>query len=132
MKTKIYTDKEIEYLLKNRFVTKVFYKRAIEYSNIFKLWSVLQKIRYPEKTARDIFEEAGFNTNLMNSKLPQSRIRSWYLCYERYGFDYFISNINYSKMKDECLNKFVNNSDTLEDKIYKRVVLEIYQMMGDR
>ena len=57
MKTKIYTDKEIEYLLKNKFVNKILYKRSIEYSNIFKLWTVLQKIKYPEKTARDIFEK---------------------------------------------------------------------------
>lgn len=132
MKTKIYTDKEIEYLLKNKFVTKILYKRSIEYSNIFKLWTVLQKIKYPEKTARDIFEEAGFNTRLMNSKLPQARIRAWYLCYERYGFEYFISTSTITKMKDDCLNQIINNSETLEDKIYNKVVLEIYQMLGGK
>lgn len=132
MKIKIYTDKEIEYLLKNKFVTKILYKRSIEYSNIFKLWTVLQKIKYPEKTARDIFEEAGFDTRLMNSKLPQARIRSWYLCYERYGFEYFISTRTITKMKDDCLNQIINNSRTLEDKIYNKVVLEIYQMLGGK
>ena len=132
MKTKIYTNKEIEYLLKNKFVNKILYKRSIEYSNIFKLWTVLQKIKYPEKTARDIFEEAGFNTRLMNSKLPQARIRSWYLCYERYGFEYFISTSTITKMKDDCLNRIINNFETLEDKIYNKVVLEIYQMLGGK
>ena len=132
MKTKIYTDKEIEYLLKNKFVTKILYKRSIEYSNIFKLWTVLQKIKYPEKTARDIFEEAGFNTRLMNSKLPQARIRSWYLCYERYGFEYFISTSTITRMKDDCLNQIINHSETLEDKIYNKIVLEIYQMLGGK
>ena len=132
MKTKIYTNKEIEYLLKNKFVSKILYKRLIEYSNIFKLWTVLQKIKYPEKTARDIFEEAGFNTRLMNSKLPQARIRSWYLCYERYGFEYFISTSTTTKMKDDCLNQIINNSETLEDKIYNKVVLVIYQTLGGK
>src|SRR5574344_2660570 len=132
MKTKIYTDKEIEYLSKNKFVTKILYKRSIEYSNIFKLWTVLQKIKYPEKTARDIFEEAGFNTRLMNSKLPQARIRTRYLCYEKYGFEYFISTSTITRMKDACLNQIINHSETLEDKIYNKVVLEIYQMLGEK
>ena len=85
MKTKIYTNNEIEYLKKNKFVDDILYQREIKYSNVFKLWAVLQRITFPEKTARFIFEEAGFNTKLMNNKLPQSRIRSWFLIYEKYG-----------------------------------------------
>lgn len=129
MKTKIYTNNEIEYLKKNKFVIDVLYQREINYSNIFKLWAVLQRINNPEKTARNIFEEAGFNTKLMNNKLPQSRIRSWLLIYERYGVEYFLSSNSICKIKNDCLIKLINEHETLEDKIYKKIILELENML---
>lgn len=131
MKTKIYTNKEIEYLKKNKFVIDILYQREIKYSNVFKLWAVLQKINNSEKTAREIFEEAGFNTKLMNHKLPQSRIRAWFLIYERYGVEYFLSSKNICKIKNDCLSKIVESHETLEEKIYKKIVLELENTLGN-
>ncbi|MEG1647984.1 MAG: hypothetical protein RRY16_02870 [Bacilli bacterium] len=132
MKTKIYTNNEIEFLKNNKFVIDILYKREFKYSNIFKLWAVFQKINYPEKTARNIFEEAGFNIKLMNNKLPQSRIRSWLLIYERYGIEYFLSSNSICKIKNDCLIKLINTHETLEDNIYKKIVLELDNMLENK
>ena len=44
MKSKIYTNEEIELLLQNPLVLDIEYHRAIVYDPIFKLWCVLKRI----------------------------------------------------------------------------------------
>ena len=128
MKYKIYTNEEINELLKNPFVKEVKYNRFITYDDYFKLWAVLKKIKYPEKTSRQIFKEAGFNINIMNPKLPQARLKYWENIYFRYGFDYFISDDNYCKLTNEIINLTKNkniasrvNFIKLKLKIYKEL-----------
>lgn len=105
MKSKIYTKSEIVSLKKNPFVVDVKCNRFIEYESIFKLWCVLQKKYYPEKTCKELFEYAGFNVNIMNKKLPQARIKSWNDLYLRYGVRYFFETKNYIKFKELDLLK---------------------------
>lgn len=128
MKYKIYTNEEIKELLKNPFVKEIKYNRFIVYDDYFKLWAVLKKIKYPEKTSRQIFNEAGFNINIMNPKLPQARLKYWENLYYRYGCDYFINDDNFCKLTNSIIEliKKQNNNNlinriTLKLKIYKEL-----------
>lgn len=124
MKCKIYTEKEIELLEKNPFVIEIVRHRFIKYDALFKLWCVIQRILYPEKTCGDIFVSAGFDVGIMNPKLPQSRIKDWENAFYRFGYGYFISKERFAKLKDELVNidSDNSNSDKLRKTIYKEVV----------
>ena len=94
-KNRVFNEKEIEELLKNSNIIEIRDKAQLIYKNEFKLWAVLQKLKYPEKTAREIFELAGFNMNILNERTPQRRLSLWKKRYEEFGVEYFISNNNY-------------------------------------
>lgn len=128
MKSKIYSDLEVESLEKSPFVLEVRRKRFIHYDPLFKLWTILQRKKYPEKTCRELFEYAGFNTKLMNPKLPQTRIKSWENLYYRFGMDYFVSEKTYAILLDYFKGEvFVDNKEN-QAMIYR---LKIYKELKD-
>lgn len=90
MKTRIYTKEEIKILKQNNFILDVKYLRQIEYDPIFKLWCVYMKVEKPELTAREIFERAGIDTNILHPTLPRKRINEWVYSYKKFGKNYFI------------------------------------------
>lgn len=128
MKSKIYSDLEVANLEKSPFVLEVRKKRFISYDPLFKLWTILQRKKYPEKTCRELFEYAGFNTKLMNPKLPQTRIKSWENLYFRYGMDYFISDKTYSILLDYFKGEVFISKNETQSTIYKS---KIYKELKD-
>lgn len=128
MKSKIYTNLEIENLEKNPFVLEVRNKRFIHYDPLFKLWTILQRKKYPERTCRELFEYAGFNTKLMNPKLPQTRIKSWENLFYRYGVDYFVSDKSYALLLEFFNGEVVIMKDETQKNIYR---LKIYKELKD-
>lgn len=131
MKSKIYTNEEIELLLQNPLVLDIEYHRAIVYDPIFKLWCVLKRIYEPFETSKHLFEIAGFPVKIMHPKLPQSRICSWQNTFYRYGPRYFVDKERYACIEKGLLKKR-DNIRTIKDKelsaIYSetQILLEKY------
>lgn len=100
---RVFTDYEIKQLLKNKNIIGIKSKKEIVYSNNFKLWSVQEKIKHPEKTAKQIFEEAGFDMNILDERTPQRRLSNWLKKYLKFGVNYFINPAgqNYYSSLDE-------------------------------
>jgi hypothetical protein len=90
MKRRIYTDIEIKILKQNMFICDVKYLRQIEYDPLFKLWCIYMKLNCPELTAREIFERAGMNIEILHPSLPRRRIQEWIYNYNKFGKNYFI------------------------------------------
>lgn len=86
---RLLTEYEIEQLLKNDNILGIRYQREIIYSGDFKLWAVQERLKYPDKSARQIFEEAGFDMNILDEKTPQRRLNAWVKKYEKFGVEYF-------------------------------------------
>ena len=128
MISKIYTESEIKILKQNPFVRSIEYNRFINYDPIFKLWCVLEKIKYPELTARGLFYAAGFPVELMNPTLPQRRIKSWMNNYERFGENYFLQEKNY-EMLDIDLSKYKNTDKELYFELKRQVYSEVKKML---
>ncbi len=93
-KIRIYSNDEIKILLSNPNVTNIKNKSQIIYKSDFKLWAVLEKLNHSEKTARQIFESAGFDMNILDDRTPQKRLCSWVKKYKMFGKDYFLDNNN--------------------------------------
>lgn len=74
---RIYTPNEIEILNNNPNVVMVKYNRQIEYKNEFKKWAVIQSKKYPELSAIQIFELAGFDRKIISSKNARDRLNCW-------------------------------------------------------
>ena len=91
---RIFTDFEKKELLKNENVLGIRYEKEIIYSGEFKLWAVEEKLKYPEKTARQIFEEANFDMNKLDERTPQRRLNAWMKKYKKFGCEYFIDLAN--------------------------------------
>ena len=90
MKKRIYNDEELKILSDCYFVKSIKRKCEIEYDTLFKLWCILLKITKPELSAKEIFERGGFDTSILNNKLPQRRIKEWFDNYKRFGIRYFL------------------------------------------
>ncbi len=86
---RILTEDEIQTLLKNENILGIRYEREIIYSGKFKLWAVQEKLKYPFKTARQIFEEGNFDMNILDEKTPQRRLNAWIKKYEKFGAEAF-------------------------------------------
>jgi len=105
---RVFTEYEIEELLKNKNILGIRYEKEIIYSPEFKLWAVEEKLKYPKKTARQIFEEAGFDMKILDERTPQRRLNAWVKKYKRFGVEYF---------KDLAYKKYyssLNNGDSNE------------------
>ena len=74
MSKKIFTKKEITILSKNKYVKNVTYK-AITYTKEFKLLFI-SEYNYG-KVSKDIFEDAGFNINMIGAKRIDSASSRW-------------------------------------------------------
>lgn len=102
---RIYNDSEIRKLMQNNNVYEIKNKSQIIYKREFKFWAIKQKLNYPEKTARQIFEEAGFDMNILDDRTPQKRLYSWMKKYNQFGEDYFKDENKYSYKAKEKENK---------------------------
>jgi hypothetical protein len=89
MSKKIYDEKKIKILNANPNVVRVRYGKEIEYTSEFKEWAVKEKMTHPEKSANQIFKEAGFELSILGKRLPNQRIRYWIGSYCRYKKDYY-------------------------------------------
>lgn len=113
-KIRVYNDEEIKKLLSNKNIDSVNNKCHIIYKNSFKLSAVKEKISSPEKTAREIFEKAGFDMKILDDRTPQRRLCSWLKKYKMFGEDYFNEKNKYSyKAEDKNDNPYL--SKTLND-----------------
>ncbi|MBR1376684.1 MAG: hypothetical protein IJ565_02605 [Bacilli bacterium] len=118
-KVRVYTDEEIKKLLSNPNVERVKNDIQIIYKNKFKLWAVHEKIVNSEKTARQIFEEAGFDMKILNEQTPQKRLNAWLKKYRQFGNEYFNdNNYTYSTKKSfsndtNLLKKMKNKSSSI-------------------
>ena len=77
MKKNKYTINEIRLLNLNPNVIRVKYGNTIEYNPVFKKWAVVQSVEHPEMSAREIFEMAGFDLEVIGNRTPRDRIRHW-------------------------------------------------------
>lgn len=127
-KSKIYSDEEIELLLKNPFVIGVAYNRFIMYDPIFKLWCVLKRFRYPYETCRHLFETAGFPIDIMSPKLPQARIKAWENLFFRYGTEYFTEKEMVALIRKELL-KYRMPVRRKQSQLIKEIYSEVDDML---
>ena len=104
---RVFTDYEINELLKNKNILGIRYNKEIIYSGNFKLWAVQEKLKYPNKTARQIFEEADFDMNILDERTPQRRLNLWLKKYQKFGAEYFndLANKYYYKSLSENENE---------------------------
>ena len=93
---RVYNEDEIKKLTTNPNVVTIRNNSQIIYSNDFKLWAVKEKIKYKDKTSRQIFEESGFDMNILDDRTPQKRICSWLKKYKKFGEDYFTDKNKYT------------------------------------
>lgn len=121
MRIRTYNDEELKELIKNPNVLMIKNKSRIEYKNTFKYWAVMQKIKYPEKTAREIFENAGFNMNILSLRIPQRRISYWLEQYKKFGIDYFLykNEYRYSSSRSSLKTIYDDNNDIITKSINK-------------
>lgn len=106
-KVRIYNSSEIKILMNNPNVEMIRNKSQIVYKNSFKLWAVKQKIYHPEKTSRQIFEEAGFDMKIIDDRTPQKRLCSWTKKFKMFGEEYFDDNkkYTYQALENKANNK---------------------------
>lgn len=82
MSKKLFTEEEVEILSKNKYVKKVSAK-GITYSDEFKIIFIEenQKGKFP----RQIFEECGFNIDILGMKRIESSGKRWRSAFRRNG-----------------------------------------------
>jgi len=122
-KIRIYNDTEINTLLNNKNIEKIFNKCQIVYKNEFKLWAVKEKINHIDKTARQIFEEGGFDMNILDDRTPQRRLCSWLKKYRMFGEEYFTNENKYSYKAKEKRKK-IYLSKTFNDPNFQALIIE--------
>lgn len=117
MKIRIYTDEEIKTLKQNMFVRDVLRKREICYDPLFKLWTIMMRLEFPELSAREIFARGGFDVSTLHKKLPQRRIKDWLDNYKQFGVKYFLpENESYSTIRK------LENNLLLEDSMRNQLM----------
>ncbi|MCM3382135.1 HTH domain-containing protein [Shouchella rhizosphaerae] len=82
MSKKIFTEKEIKQLSKNRYVRSVSSK-GITYTDELKHFFITEKEK--GKFARDIFEECGFDVDVLGTARIQSASKRWQKAYNKDG-----------------------------------------------
>ncbi len=109
MKARIYTDEEIEILKKCYFINDVLYKRELVYDPVFKLWTIFMRFECPNLSAREIFDVAGIEVDILNKDIPKDRIHDWMYAYKRYGVKYFFSPNEAYTITDEFKKQLLEN-----------------------
>lgn len=112
-RVRVYSDCEIQKLLQNPNVVRIKNKKQIVYSNSFKLWAVNEILKHPCKTSRQIFEEAGFDMNILSADTPSRRILEWTRLYNRFGEKYFDEENKYT-FGTECKKESVKKEEHQE------------------
>ena len=82
MSKKIFSDKDIEILSNNKYVLNVS-KKAITYTNEFKIHFIAEYNK--GKSSRTIFEEAGFDSNMIGFKRIDCSSSRWRKAYKENG-----------------------------------------------
>lgn len=82
MSKKLFTEKEVKILLKNKYVKNVSLK-AITYSTEFKEKFIEEYSK--GKLPRVIFEENGFNIDIIGYRRVEKSAQRWKLTYEKNG-----------------------------------------------
>ena len=128
MKVRIFTEEEKEKLENNIYVIKVQHNRTIIYDPVFKLWCIMMRLYYPELSAKEIFKAGKFDTNMLNDRTPQERIRQWLNNFYKFGIKYFIPEDKAYYTLPETLKKYKENNYDRE-KFIKSVtnLLEKYE-----
>ena len=75
-----------------------------EYKNEFKKWAVIQSYKYPELSAIQIFELAGFDRKIISSKNARDRLNCWKRKYKNIKLE---SNDNSNNNKLDKQNNIV-------------------------
>lgn len=134
-KIRIYNEDEIKQLLSNSNVDSIKNKSQIVYKNSFKLWAVKEKLSDTSKTARQIFENGGFDMNILDDRTPQKRLCSWVKKYKKFGKDYFIDNNKYSYQaipKTKCIfNDYDLIVFIIDKKDNEKFDIEVVRKMKD-
>ncbi len=130
MKLRYYTDAEIKEIKSNMFVSDVLYKRRIEYDNIFKLWCVMMRLKFPELTGKQIFQRAGFDISILHDYLPYRRIGEWVKSYKKFGLNYFLPEGEPYHSKD--VKHIKKKPDIFKLKLLKEVLKELKKMDKDK
>lgn len=115
-KIRVYTNNEIKLLLNSGCILGFRNNSQIIYKNGFKLYAVHERLCHPEKTARQIFEEAGINTSILDDRTPQKRINNWVKKYTRYGEDYFKNEKQFYSSKQK--ENIISQKNTNESQYY--------------
>ena len=93
---RVYNDEEIGILKSNPNVIEIKNNSKIIYSDKFKLWAVSERLNHKDKTARQIFTEAGFDMNIIDDQTPRKRLLSWVNKYKKFGEEYFVKKNKYT------------------------------------
>lgn len=115
---RVYTDEEIKKLFQSGNVLSIKNKSQIVYKKEFKLWAIYEKISHPEKTARQIFESAGFDMNILDERTPQKRLCSWMKKYKMYGDEYFVERNKYTYSSRNKKIEISNSKKLSDDSKY--------------
>lgn len=83
MSNNLFTEKDVKKLGKNKYVKKVFYK-AIIYTNEFKEKVVFETENY-RKFPRQVFEECGFDIDVIGLKRIENVAYKWRKQYKKCG-----------------------------------------------
>ena len=131
MKVRLYTDEEIKKLKGNMFVRDIKYKREISYDPVFKLWTIMMRLQFPQLSASEIFSRGGFDTEILHKKLPQRRIKDWLDNYKKFGVKYFLplNECYYTIKKLESNHEIKNNK--IEIQILKFVLQKLKELECD-
>lgn len=131
---KKYSELEQKQLMMNPFVLFIKDDKAIEYDPVFKLWCVYMKLNHPERSCKSLFKECNFDLDLLNSRLPYERIKSWENKYFMYGYSWYYCDreLSYAdKIKTLCEwynpeKRNINNSE-----LVKRIYLEVKEFIAN-
>lgn len=131
MKVRLYTDEEIKKLKDNMFVKDIKYKREISYDPIFKLWSIMMRLEFPELSAREIFSRGGFDVEILNRNLPQRRINDWLNNYKSFGVNYFLPQNEYYSTIRKSNKKRIDLNYKMKTKILEFVLQKLKELEHD-
>ena len=124
-KTRVFTDREIMKLLENPNIVSIKNKSQIVYSNEFKYLAVLTRLTHPERTAREIFMQFGFDMNILNERTPQRRLCLWLKQYNKFGERYFLDSITtYKTIHRKSIDATENDFHSIMEDL-KNIIEEI-------
>ena len=131
MSKKLFTEKEIEILSQNKYVKKVSSK-GITYTDEFKRRFIIEN--QSGKFPREIFEECGFNIDILGMKRVESSGKRWRSAFRRNGitqlqdtrkFNNGRPSEKYKKLESktkllQAENELLKKLEMIERKVIKR------------